>query len=286
MKTSGTEFVVIGAGVFGVWIAHLLRRRGHSVTLVDAFGAGNNRSSSGDESRVIRMGYGADTLYTRWSARSLQMWQELFDKVGQPLFIKTGVLWLGTEADAYTRQQAESLAAEKIAHEKLSAQELALRFPQFGLDGISIGVFEPDSGVLLARRSVMAVLDDAIRSGVQYSIDAIASPERESVHLDHLQTRTGRVISGEVFIFACGAWLPQIFPRLLGKRIFPTRQEVFYFDHRLEANNSNRRRCQPGCIMKMRSTDCLTSRIAVSRSRATGTASALILRPAIALSAN
>jgi sarcosine oxidase len=64
---------------------------------------------------------------------------------------------------------------------------------------------------------------------VQYSIGAIASPERESVHLDHLQTRTGRVIGGEVFIFACGGWLPQIFPDLLGKRIFPTRQEVFYF---------------------------------------------------------
>src|SRR5258708_1855423 len=98
MKVRGSEFVVIGAGVFGVWIAHFLRRRGHSVTLVDAFGAGNNRSSSGEESRIIRMGYGADTLYTRWAARSLRLWQELFHEVGQPLFIKTGVFWLGTNS--------------------------------------------------------------------------------------------------------------------------------------------------------------------------------------------
>ncbi|MCU1307134.1 MAG: hypothetical protein JWN45_1829 [Acidobacteriaceae bacterium] len=229
MKVSRSEFVVVGAGVFGVWIAHFLRQRGHSVTLVDAFGAGNTRSSSGDESRVIRMGYGGDTLYTRWAARSLRMWQELFHDAGQPLFIKTGVLWLGTEADAYTPQQTGSLSAEKIAHEMLSAGELASRFPQFGLDGISVGVFEPDSGVLLARRSVTAVLDDAVRSGVQYVIDAIDAPEREGVHLDHLQTRAGKEIGGEVFIFSCGAWLPQIFPNLLGKRIFPTRQEVFFF---------------------------------------------------------
>jgi glycine/D-amino acid oxidase-like deaminating enzyme len=49
MKTSGTDFVVVGAGVFGAWTAHWLRRQGHTVTLVDGYGAGNNRSSSGDE---------------------------------------------------------------------------------------------------------------------------------------------------------------------------------------------------------------------------------------------
>jgi sarcosine oxidase len=76
---------------------------------------------------------------------------------------------------------------------------------------------------------VMAVLDDAIRSGVDYIIDAIVPAEREGVHLDSIQTRAGTNIAGESFIFACGAWLPQIFPNLLGQRIFPTRQEVFYF---------------------------------------------------------
>src|SRR5215510_12899910 len=90
VKTGGADFVVVGAGVFGVWIAHFLRRRGHTVTLVDAYGAGNNRSSSGDESRVIRMGYGSDTLYARWAADSLQLWQELFRATGHSLFIKTG----------------------------------------------------------------------------------------------------------------------------------------------------------------------------------------------------
>src|SRR3981189_3756266 len=104
MKTSGADFVVVGAGVFGVWTAPFLRREGHTVTLVDSYGAGNNRSSSGDESRIIRMGYGADRLYTRWAARGLQLWQELFRATGQPLFTKTGVLWLGTDTDVYTKQ--------------------------------------------------------------------------------------------------------------------------------------------------------------------------------------
>jgi sarcosine oxidase len=29
-------------------------------------------------------------------------------------------------------------------------------------------------------------------------------------------------------VFACGPWMPKLFPSLLGERIFPTRQEVFF----------------------------------------------------------
>lgn len=229
MKTGGADFVVVGAGVFGVWTAHFLRRRGHTVALIDAHGAGNTRSSSGDESRIIRMGYGGDTLYTRWAARSLQLWQEFFRATGHALFVKTGVLWLGTDTDLYTRQLLDTLVAERIAHEKLSAPEIATRFPQIGLDRVSFGVFEPDSGVLLARRSVQAVLDDAVRSGVHYLIDAVVPPVGGGARLEYFRTRSGKEIRGDTFIFACGAWLPQIFPEILGARIFPTRQEVFFF---------------------------------------------------------
>src|SRR5262245_21861896 len=177
MKTGGADFVVVGAVVFGVWIAHFLRRRGHTVILVDAYGAGNNRSSSGDESRVIRMGYGRDTLYARWAADSLQLWQELFRASGHSLFIKTGVLWLGADADLYTHQLLERLVAMGLAHEKLSASEIGARFSQISLDRVSFGVFEPDSGILLARRSVQAVVDDAIRLGVEYVIDEVVPPQ-------------------------------------------------------------------------------------------------------------
>ena len=69
MKTY--DVAVIGAGVFGAWTALHLARRGKSVILLEAYGPGHSRSSSGDESRIIRMGYGKDEIYTRWSHRSL-----------------------------------------------------------------------------------------------------------------------------------------------------------------------------------------------------------------------
>jgi len=229
MRIGHSDFVVVGAGVFGVWLAHALRSQGHSVSLVDAHGAGNNRSSSGDESRIIRMGYGADALYTRWAARSLERWKELFLSTGRRLFVNTGVLWLCSELDRYTQDLLRTLAAEKVRYEELSASELAVRFPQINVDDISFGVLEPESGVLLARRAVQAVLDEAIRLGVRYVIDAVGPPEAAGEHLACLRTRSGEDIRGGVFVFSCGAWLPQLFPELLGNRIFPTRQEVFYF---------------------------------------------------------
>ena len=87
--TSTYDVAVVGAGVFGAWTAYQLRRTGKRVVLIDAYGAGNSRSSSGDESRIMRMGYGADEIYTRSALRSLQLWQELFARVDRPLAIMT-----------------------------------------------------------------------------------------------------------------------------------------------------------------------------------------------------
>ena len=66
---SGTDLVVVGAGVMGAWTALLARRDGRRTTLVDAFGAGHSRATSGDETRIIRSAHGADPFYSRWSRR-------------------------------------------------------------------------------------------------------------------------------------------------------------------------------------------------------------------------
>src|SRR6185503_17384795 len=93
---------VIGAGSFGAWTALHLARAGMNVTLLDAYGPGNLRSSSGGETRVIRMGYGTLEIYTQFAIRSLALWKELFDRAHTPLFLESGVLWMAREGDPLT----------------------------------------------------------------------------------------------------------------------------------------------------------------------------------------
>ena len=221
------DVAVVGAGVFGAWTAYQLQRAGARVALLDAHGPGNSRSSSGDESRIIRMGYGADEVYTRSAVRSLARWQELFAVSGENLFLQTGVLWLAHDGDPYPTQTLATLQRVGVRYEKLTADQLGVRYPQFELEGISWGLFEPDSGVLVARRAVQAVAREAIRGGVEYFQDAVLTTS-ETEMSQRLLTAGGLQISAASFVFACGPWLPKLFPRLLAERIRPTRQEVFY----------------------------------------------------------
>src|SRR6266851_4824214 len=226
--TTRYDVAVIGAGVFGAWTAWHLGRRGRRVLLADAYGPGNARASSAGESRIIRMGYGADELYTRWSVMSLAQWKEFFAAAGERLFHETGVLWLAGKDGSRVRQAAEVLARCGVAFEELSRKELEKRYPQIGLEGITKGLLELRSGVLMARRAVAVVAETAQRLGVEYRVAQIAEP-RGSGAISAATTNSGERIEADTFVFACGAWLGKIFPEILGARIFPSRQEVFFF---------------------------------------------------------
>jgi sarcosine oxidase len=229
MSTSPSyDVVVVGAGVFGAWIAWHLARRKQRVLLVEAHAPAHSRASSGGESRIIRMSYGPDEIYTRWSMKSLGRWKELFDETNDNLFVQTGVLWLSGEGDRTLDESALTLGRCGINHEILQHAELARRYTQLNLDGVSRALLEPESGVLLARRAVARVVESAIRQGVQLQIAQI-EPPCEAGKLHAIKTQTGDSISAAHFVFSCGSWLGKLFPEVLGSRIFPTRQEVFFF---------------------------------------------------------
>jgi sarcosine oxidase len=225
---SSYDVVVVGAGVFGAWIALHLARREQRVLLVEAYGPAHSRASSGGESRIIRMGYGPDEIYTRWSVNSLAQWQGLFAEMSEKLFHQTGVLWLATEGDGTLDDSAGNLQQYNVKHEILQRRELESRYPQINLGQISRGLLEPESGVLLARRAVVCTVEAGLRKGVELKIARI-QPPRGTETLDAIETTTGERIRSRDFVFACGSWLAKLFPEILGSRIFPTRQEVFFF---------------------------------------------------------
>ena len=228
MNKPAWDSIVIGAGVFGAWTAWQLRKAGQRVLLVDAFGASHARASSGGESRMTRASYGADEIYTRMAFDSLAPWKWLSEQSGLPIFHPIGVVFFFQKREPYVEQSIEVHKRLELPTVELDRAALEQRFPQVFWKDIEVGLFEPGFGVLMARRAVQTLVRQFVKSGGEYRVAAVKPPDA-SKPLPQIELSDGSALSAAKYVFACGPWLPKLFPRLLGPRIFPTRQEVFFF---------------------------------------------------------
>ena len=103
-----------------------------------------------------------------------------------------------------------------MAHEVISAPEGRRRWPQMNWDDLTWGLHETEAGYLLARRSCQAVMEGFLAENGVYVQACVQPGELAGSPAD-------------VYVFACGPWLSELFPDVLGARIMPTRQEIFYF---------------------------------------------------------
>lgn len=220
---------VVGAGAFGGWTALHLLRRGARVTLLDAWGPGNSRASSGGETRVIRATYGPDRVYVQMTARALQLWRENESRWNRKLYRQTGVLWMAGEDDRYEKAAVPLLRAAGLAFEELTAREAARRYPQINFEGVKWAILEKDAGYLTARRACEAVLGGFLQEGGEYKQLSVKPGTIARRSMPGLILSDGSQLSADHYIFACGPWLGKLFPEVIGDRVAPTRQEVFFF---------------------------------------------------------
>jgi glycine/D-amino acid oxidase-like deaminating enzyme len=144
------------------------------------------------------------------------------------LFQPAGVLWMARGDDPLTTTTLATLGRLGVRHERLMRPELETRWPQIDFGPTTWAIHEPESGFLMAFNAVQAVAQRAMATGAEYLQEAVAPPSGKG-GLTSVTTRSGKSLRAGAFVFACGPWLPTLFPDLLGERIFPTRQEVFYF---------------------------------------------------------
>lgn len=242
MSVRTVDVAVVGAGAFGGWTALMLRRAGLEVALVDAWGPGNSRASSGGETRVIRGIYGGVAEYVRMVARAFTLWQDHEDRTGQRFYRRTGALWFFGEDDTYARSTLSLLTEAGLRAVELRVDEAARQYPQVAFTGVRTVFFEPEAGYLLARRACHSVRDTFVAEGGQWVLAHVAPGEIHSGRMDTLRLGDGTTLAADRFVFACGPWLGLMFPELLGHLIRPTRQEVFLFgappgDHRFDADH-------------------------------------------------
>jgi N-methyl-L-tryptophan oxidase len=216
-----SDAVVIGAGIAGASTALALRRRGLEVALVDVREPGHARAASAGDHRILRASHGSDELYTRWSREARLRWLELGAEVGEELFVQAGAVMLAraghTQWEDASRDTLSRLGVPSFV---VDVDELRLRLPLIDPRGLAYGLWEPESGFVYARRATRATVRRFVELGGVLRRGVGGADERERPLLD------GRPIDAGIVVFACGAWMGDLFPRTLGRMLEIVRQDV------------------------------------------------------------
>lgn len=227
---SRVSVAVIGAGAFGGWSALYLLRKGLKVSLIDAWGAGNSRSSSGDETRVIRSTYGANEQYFNLNVRALELWKENQARWNKKLFFNTGVLWMCyDEKVAMVDDSIPFAKKHKMEYEYIAKEELQKRFPVINSSDLHHGWLDPFGGYLKARESCQAVAEAFIQEGGEFIQASVTPGPIANDRISGVELSNGNKIQADIYLFACGPWMGQIFPNVLANMITCTKQEAYYF---------------------------------------------------------
>ena len=227
-KSSGQSAIVVGAGIFGLWSAFQLQASGYAVTLIDAWGPGNERSSSGGESRIIRATYGPKRTYFDMVLRAMKLWKMYEKEWGTTIFHPCGMLWFTSPNDSYEQAALPMLREAEVQFEVRNATDSATRWPQINFEGVSWTIYEPDAGYLDARTACAAIFAAFRKNGGKF-VKAFAKPGQvRSGAMDGIVLSSGSVLKADAYVFACGPWLGQTFD-FLKPIIRANRQEVYFF---------------------------------------------------------
>ncbi len=226
---ASAEVVVVGAGAFGGWTALYLREMGFTVTLIDQYGPGNSRATSGGETRQIRAGYGDREIYTRWVLQAFDRWESRQHEWGRQLFFRTGQLTLARGWTAELTETRKTFDKLAVRYEVVRHDDLARRFPQMRTDDVDFGMYVSSTGVLKAREGCVAVANAFERQGGRFLIARTELGRRSGSTLEDVVLSTGQRVPAQTFVFACGPWLPKVFPSVMKDKLITPRRAVFFY---------------------------------------------------------
>ncbi|MDE2804974.1 MAG: FAD-dependent oxidoreductase [Gemmatimonadota bacterium] len=229
------DVAVVGAGAFGAWTALNLQQAGARVVLIDQYGPANSRATSGGETRGVRTGYGDrghGLLWTRWAKRAIEKWKE-WDEQGRELllprvFFTTSDLIMRDEWTEFMEDTRNNWDEAGVRYEVLDADEIGRRWPVIDLTDIEVALWEPDAGVVRARRAIESVARVFERAGGTIAMAKAAMGPATSSRLDALTLQPGEPVSAANYVFALGPWFPKAFPELMGNRLRIPMGNVLY----------------------------------------------------------
>ena len=223
------KIVVIGSGIWGACTAYSLRKAGAKVELYDMWGPGNSKSGSGGASRIIRLTYGKDKIYSELTNSSFSFWENLSNKHGKELYIENGMLWLITQDDSsYVKNSIETI--KNFGHDikKLNLDSAKKRYPIINFEGVKEMYLEKKAGILLASRCCKKVVHEFQNIGGSLIIGEVQIKE-ESLHKENGILFNNKKIEADQYVIACGPWNRKLLPKFFNKITYTSRQEVYFF---------------------------------------------------------
>ncbi len=212
------DVVVVGAGIFGVTAALSLHRRQNTVALLDPGPLPNPRAASTDISKVVRMEYGADTVYMAMVEEALEGWHRWNERWDESLYHETGVVMLarapltpgGFEYESY-----QALLQRGHRPERLDGDEIARRFPAWKPGAFVDGFFHARGGYAESGRVVAALIREAELRGVDvYEGQTAAVLLRDGDRVTGVRTRSGETFAAGHVLVAAGSWTYLLVPEL------------------------------------------------------------------------
>ena len=236
------DFLIVGAGIFGISAALELRKRKHSVAVLNPDTIPHPLAASTDISKVIRMEYGSDTEYMDMAIESIHRWKGYNEQFDDTLYHEVGYVLtsrdrLESPEQIYEKASYDNLMKRGFKPERLSSGALSKRFPAFADNIYHDGFFHGLAGYCESGRAVEVLTDYASSIGVQ-----IIQGE-EVIHILHsnslaegVRTKNGnRYEAGHVIVCA-GNSTPYLVPDLMpymkitGHPVFhikPSQPELF-----------------------------------------------------------
>jgi len=222
------DVAVLGAGVFGGWTALHLREMGLSVAMIDQYGPGNSKSSSGGEVRGMRATYGDQEHYSRWAIEAMERWKIREAEFGTKLFFQCGGLLINRE---WTKQLTATRATFdklKIPYEVVKHEDLVRRWPQVGTASSEFfGFHTPMGGVLKAHDACVAVARAFEKKGGRFIVARAELGTRAGGKLQALTLSSGETVTAGTFVIAAGPWLLTMFPDVLRNKLMVAKRGYY-----------------------------------------------------------
>lgn len=225
---SSYDVIVVGVGGMGAAACWQLAHRGQRVLGLERFDIPHAQGSSHGVTRIIRLAYYEDPAYVPLLQRAFALWREASEAAGETLLITTGSLDAGPADSDVVQGSLKSCRQHGLTHAVLTGAEVNARHPGYRLPDDFAAVYQPDGGIVLSERAIVAHATMAMAAGAEIHA-------REQV-LDwnpiagggvRVTTTRGSYEAGRL-VLSPGAWIGDMVPALKTIAV-PERQVLGWF---------------------------------------------------------